>query len=446
MVDVIFGLGFGDEGKGQTVCHTAHRCYTESGEVPTIVRYSGGCQNEHNVRWVAGKKEFHHTYSQIGASGYFSGDAMTFTWKTVPVDLEAFLVEASVLYRKIQQGACLSTPTLPQYLQRHVFHEDCLFITPLHRLVSMDREETMRHGSTNRGIYPAKALQQWDAAFAMTIGDFAKACETDDWTCFEQKRDVFIQWLGGLNLPTTTSLKVAAYPFKEWLFGLRQQYKELSHVSIMHNVHNSESFLKMLGFAQHLVFEGGQGVLLDKDFGFFPNVTYANSVPSQAVHICKKLDRPARLIGVTRGYATRHGAGFFPYENCSFYEIEPHNPSTKQLPFRTAPLSEALFNYALSVTTHSLEMPVAQIAVTRFASGWPNHVCVVPDGAEIGQNVGKTVTAPDIVLNDNVRREIIDDFANRITTSRSMLNLLEYRLFKDMPDNLYQSVPEIERF
>ena len=61
-----------------------------------------------------------------------------------------------------------------------------------------------------------------------------------------------------------------------------------------------------------VVFEGSQGILLDERYGWFPHVTYGDMTPRNALDIIG--DAPRKVIGVTRSYQTRHGAGPFPSE------------------------------------------------------------------------------------------------------------------------------------
>ncbi|MCE9599586.1 MAG: adenylosuccinate synthetase [Spirochaetia bacterium] len=61
--------------------------------------------------------------------------------------------------------------------------------------------------------------------------------------------------------------------------------------------------------ATRSVFEGAQGVLLDRDSGFFPYVTPSNTTFANADEILKPFAGEVFRIGIVRGYMTRHGAG-----------------------------------------------------------------------------------------------------------------------------------------
>jgi len=97
-----------------------------------------------------------------------------------------------------------------------------------------------------------------------------------------------------------------------------------------------------------LIFEGAQGILLDKDFGFFPNVTRSNTTSKQAF----EMNQWAKEIYyVTRCYQTRHGAGFMTNEselNLMNNEKETNKENLYQGKFRTGDLDINLLKYALT--------------------------------------------------------------------------------------------------
>jgi adenylosuccinate synthase len=66
----------------------------------------------------------------------------------------------------------------------------------------------------------------------------------------------------------------------------------------------------------NIIFEGSQGLLLDQDIGFFPNVTRSNTGSKR---INKLWEGMVTKYFVTRAYQTRHGAGKMTNEDI------PHN-------------------------------------------------------------------------------------------------------------------------
>jgi len=79
-------------------------------------------------------------------------------------------------------------------------------------------------------------------------------------------------------------------------------------------VKNTEAFSEKLNY-DFLVFEGGQGLMLDKDWGDFPHVTRSRTGLTNIKNLF--FDTGIELdtvIYVMRAYMTRHGAGPFPNE------------------------------------------------------------------------------------------------------------------------------------
>jgi len=103
-----------------------------------------------------------------------------------------------------------------------------------------------------------------------------------------------------------------------------------------------------------ILFEGAQGTYLDIDHGSYPYVTSSNTsvggaltgsgVPPRAIH---------RVIGVSKAYTTRVGAGPFPSENAAFSEYMHQKGlefgSTTGRPRRCGWLDVPLLRYARMV-------------------------------------------------------------------------------------------------
>jgi adenylosuccinate synthase len=116
-----------------------------------------------------------------------------------------------------------------------------------------------------------------------------------------------------------------------------------------------------------VLFEGAHGVLLDATRGFVPHVTATDTTFAPAERLADRIapGRPLFRLGVTRAYATRHGAGPFVTEDRSLTGAlpEPHNvPNPWQGAMRAGPLDLVALRYALSVAAAG---PVA-LAVTHL--------------------------------------------------------------------------------
>jgi adenylosuccinate synthase len=89
-----------------------------------------------------------------------------------------------------------------------------------------------------------------------------------------------------------------------------------------------------------LVFEGAQGFWLDEYETSSPNRTWSTVTTKHAVELLEYFGREFKVIGCTRIYATRHGAGDLAGERVGKMSIEdPNNPMNKwQGCLRCAPL------------------------------------------------------------------------------------------------------------
>jgi adenylosuccinate synthase len=110
----------------------------------------------------------------------------------------------------------------------------------------------------------------------------------------------------------------------------------------------------------NLIFEGGQGILLDMEYGFFPNVTRSYCTSRNAMEFIKNnglADRNIETYYVTRAYQTRHGNGYMSNEGMDINYITPNPNETNvdtgyQGIFRRSVLDYDLLKYALRCDLH----------------------------------------------------------------------------------------------
>ncbi|USX51126.1 adenylosuccinate synthetase [Lentzea sp. HUAS12] len=284
---IVVGLGFGDEGKGATV-----DALCADGSVSAVVRFNGGAQAAHNVV-VDGR---HHTFSQFG-SGTLAG---------VPTWLSRFvLVEPIALATESRE---LEAVGVTDPLSLMSIDAQALLTTPFHVAANRARERARgddRHGSCGKGI-----------GETVWYGLLAGAAEGD---VVEGQRVLGepgpAPTVGDCLNPITLRRKLDALarfyepligegPGIGELVGLYRAFADAVRITAGH-----EGLLD----AGRVVFEGAQGVLLDETYGFHPHTTWSTVVPRNARELLQ--GRPARVIGVTRTYQTRHGAGPLPTED-----------------------------------------------------------------------------------------------------------------------------------
>jgi adenylosuccinate synthase len=127
--------------------------------------------------------------------------------------------------------------------------------------------------------------------------------------------------------------------------SLSDQY--LKKVTMM----KPEKFSSEVIMGRTVVFESAQGVLLDMEHGFFPNVTRSNTTCKNALVLCKRMGinlNTVKIVHVTRTYHTRHGNGPFLEGTVELKNKETENNKWDlyQGEFRIAPLNMELLRYA----------------------------------------------------------------------------------------------------
>lgn len=338
---VVVDLGFGDAGKGATVDWL---CSADAGlDVSAVVRFNGGAQAAHNVI-AAGR---HHTFAQFG-SGTFSG---------VPTLLSRHvLVEPIALAGEARQLAVLGVPDPLALL-----HIDgrALLTTPIHIAANRAREDargSSRHGSCGRGI----GETAWYALEhdAPTVSDCLRPKVLRD------KLQALAAHYGALIAPSEHR-----YEPIDVLIDMYQEFAAAVRIV------GGEQLAR---FARRgrLVFEGAQGVLLDEWRGFHPHTTWSTVEPRNARAMLAEIGTAGYILGVTRTYMTRHGAGPLPTEDPDLTYPEPHNTTGRyQGDFRLGHLDPILLRYAIAAAggidglalTH-LDAPGTHYAATGYAT------------------------------------------------------------------------------
>ncbi len=303
---VVVGLCWGDEGKG-TIVDSLVR---ETGAVG-VVRFNGGPQAAHHVV-VDGHV---HCFAQFGA-GTFAG-AQTFLASPCASDLLALAREASVL-----EAAGVSDP-----LARVTIAPEVVLVTPWHKLLNRLSEVLRgdaRHGSCGMGV--GQALLDAEKPAMPTL----RMAQTQDHSAL--RRALRHLWL----VKVDQAEQAAAGHDGDDVTALIDDLRDPTRVDAL-----ASEYAEIAGQLQirdalpdllregHVIFEGAQGVLLDRVQGDFPFVTPSYVTPDRALALLTQAapHATARVLGVTRTYATRHGPGPFPTEDGALASVWPelHN-------------------------------------------------------------------------------------------------------------------------
>lgn len=323
---VTVGLGFGDEGKGSAVDYLVRRHRAD-----LVVRYNGGNQAAHNVVLPDGT---HHTFSHFG-SGTFAGVKTYFGQHTI-VNPVMMVEEATVLSGKV--GVWKPADLVATNM---IFNTRALVASPWHVLMNRAKEtyRHLRHGSCGKGIGETRKYWLDYGSDAITVGDFHTLSVFDLRNKVETMRQRFL---------------IAA---QEYANANTHKYIEpMYKISPIKWVAEVKEILKYVTLSNSLpafntaVFEGAQGILLDEYHGFHPHTTWSTCTSRHALDELEGHPScEAEVIGVTRTYHTRHGAGPFPSEVERYTTpVGEHNAENQwQTKFRMGAFDEQLFKYSL---------------------------------------------------------------------------------------------------
>ncbi len=300
---VIGGL-FGDEGKGLFT-----DCLSSLSPNSMVVRFSGGHQAGHTV--VTDKTR--HVFSNFG-SGTLR-NIPTYWSKYCTVEPLGLIKELNILKIK---GV---NPTL--YID-----ESCPITTPYDIAHNRYLETKNNHGSCGVGV--GATVEREERFYSLRFIDLF-------------------------------------YPkiILEKLYNIATYYN-LKNIEIKHFVETCKLItesdnikrISCLPKADSYIFEGSQGLLLDQNFGFFPNVTRANTGHKNAIQILKNNhvninnDSYFNIFYVIRAYQTRHGNGFMTNldipHNIRENPLETNVTNKYQGNFRKSLLDLSLVEYALN--------------------------------------------------------------------------------------------------
>lgn len=350
---VVVGLGFGDEGKGTIVDYL-----TSQEPYDFVLRFSGGPQAAHNVVTADG---LHHTFSQFG-SGFFNGTG-TILSKHMLVNPIYMANEAEHL-RELTDADPLS---------KMLISENALLVTPW--AVGYNQLEELRrgddaHGSCGQGIGITQKFALDYPDLALRVGDLLL------------DRDSFVA-----KATLVQELLKAEYglPGKEFFFKMNGLVRT-DLVRSPGNVHGLFSFFmkdynplivtdeEILELVKdsNCVWEGSQGVLLDEWKGFHPYTTWSTTTSQNALQLLSEAGVPredVEVVGVTRTYHTRHGAGPFPTEDPKLLPEFPeaHNAAGAfQGAWRVGALDLSLLYYGIEADGEIDSLAVTHLDLDKF--------------------------------------------------------------------------------
>ena len=288
---VIIGTQWGDEGKGKIIDWLSE-------STQGVVRFQGGHNAGHTLI-INGQK----TVLRLIPSGIMHAGLPCFIGNGVVLSPEALFKEIGEL-----ESAGVDVRS------RLRISEACTLILPYHIAVDQAREikrGAAKIGTTGRGIGPAyedkvarRALRVQDLFYPEAFAEKLKEV-------MEYHNFMLTQYLGASALDYQTVLD-ETLAFAE---QLRPMVIDVS--ATLHEIQEKGG---------RLLFEGAQGTLLDVDHGTYPFVTSSNCVAgAAAAGAGVGPNRLNYILGITKAYCTRVGAGPFPTE---LYNAEGMNDAS----------------------------------------------------------------------------------------------------------------------
>lgn len=341
-------LGFGDAGKGSIV-----DCLTRTYDAHTVVRYNGGAQAGHRVVTDDAIPQ-DHVFAQFG-SGTLAGAATHLS--------RYMLLEPLAMMAEEQHLRALN---VHDAFQRTTIDARALVITPFQRAANRLRELARgvdRHGSCGMGIGETMTDALTYGEKVLRVGDLTKPDLLYTKLAFLRKVNLAKMPVQCRALAQDASavaeLELLTDPsWADWLMAAYQKFAGQAQIVA------GDYLDDLLERPGTVIFEGAQGVLLDEWAGFHPYTTWSTTTLANAHTLLAEAHYTGEVtqIGITRAYATRHGAGPFVSEDATLTDALPdacNGFGAWQQGFRVGWLDLVMLRYALQTVG-----PLDYLAVT----------------------------------------------------------------------------------
>ena len=277
---VVIGTQWGDEGKGKVVDLLTDRA-------DAVARFQGGHNAGHTLV-IDGATTILH----LIPSGILRNDVMCFIGNGVVLAPDA-------LFKEVDELQATGVPVG----ERLRISEACPLLLDYHVALDLAREKARGKsaiGTTGRGIGPC--YEDKVARRGLRVGDLL------DPVGFQAKLETVMEYH---NYALKHYFKADTVDFKRTL----ESSLALAERLRPYITDVSDLLAAYIRAGKSILFEGAQGTLLDIDHGTYPYVTSSNTSAGAAA--CGTGVGPAALhyiLGITKAYTTRVGAGPFPTE------------------------------------------------------------------------------------------------------------------------------------
>ena len=292
---VVLGSLFGDEGKGVCVNYLCKKALNE-GLRPLVVRFTGGPQAAHTVD----EGGIRHVFSSFGSATLLG--VPTLYRNTALIDPVCIVNELNVLKNK---------GINPVY-----DFSAGIIITPYDVDFCRNDKKTLSDGTCGKGVWASLVRSRSGKCFTLS------------------------------DNPETILAECASY------YGAKRcsEFDEM-FTEAFNFVRQTQTIINENDY-DTIVYEGTQGLLLDAELGFLPNVTATNT---GLQYLTNNELNGTEVYLATRTYLTRHGNGYTP-QQVDGYDLADKSESNVfngyQGNFKTGVFDFDLLNEAF--TRHSL--------------------------------------------------------------------------------------------
>lgn len=294
-VHIVLGSTFGDEGKGVTTQWLAKRAISE-GKRPCVIRFSGGPQAGHTIL-EGGVKHICSSFGSgvlLGIPTYIAAGTNTF------IDPISMKMEKDDLVKKL--GKEVEYPWWDLFGPR--------IITPMDVLAGRNDSKVLSDGTCGKGIY--STWKRYKNNVGCGINSMCSVADLKNGKYW----DDILKYYGQVDESNYKDL------FMEAATDIVGDENANRCMTPDKNNHYCFSLSLFMQNYDVLIFEGSQGLLLDMDCGFYPNVTPSktglNGIPKTIFGDSPLSMSQVNVWLVTRTYTTRHGNGYTPITDKDF--------------------------------------------------------------------------------------------------------------------------------
>jgi adenylosuccinate synthase len=341
---IIVGLGFGDEGKGATV----NSLCKYNPKDTLVIRHQSGHQVGHTVR----EGDILHPFSNFG-SGTLQG-VPTYWTEYCTMNPVAIIKEGQALRDK---GI---TPII-------IYNANAMVTTPFDIIQNMNLETKNNHGTVGVGF--GTTIQRNEDHYHLYVRDLK----------YPKIRDAKLKNIMDYYHYTIPLNRISQQHYDNFIDACTRMVEMYEIVDNFDNLNMRD---------RDLIFEGGQGIMLDTDYGFFPNVTRSYTTSRNAIEFINKHnlnDRDIKTYYVTRAYQTRHGHGYMSNEgmNISYIKSNPTETNVdtgNQGIFRKSVLDLDILKYAVSCDKFHNPNSQKKLVITCLDQVDPQAIPVTVNG------------------------------------------------------------------